>query len=60
MLESRNVSGDDLGAIPADQKSKVLNYYARQTIYPGQLLQTNLLRTEPAPRPRTRPRSAYR
>jgi hypothetical protein len=47
MLESRNVSGDNLGAIPSDQKAKVLNYYARQTMYPGQLLQTNLLRTNP-------------
>jgi flagella basal body P-ring formation protein FlgA len=47
MLESRNVSGDELGAIPADQKSKVLRYYARQTLYKGQLLQADLLRTSP-------------
>jgi len=47
MLVSRNVSGDGLGVISADQKDKVLAYYARQTLYPGQLLQTNLLRTNP-------------
>jgi hypothetical protein len=47
MLETRNVSGDNLGVIPADQKSKVVGYYARQTIYPGQLLQADLLRTSP-------------
>jgi hypothetical protein len=47
MLESRNVSGDDLGAIPTDQKGAVVGYFARQTLYPGQLLQTDLLRSTP-------------
>lgn len=47
MLESRNVSGDGLGAIPVDEVDKVTTFYARQTIYPGQLLQADLLRTSP-------------
>jgi hypothetical protein len=45
MLESRNVSGDGLGAIPVDQADQIIDkLYARQTIYPGQLLQADLLR----------------
>jgi hypothetical protein len=47
MLESRNVSGDGLGAIPVDEVDKVTTFYARQTIYKGQLLQADLLRTSP-------------
>jgi hypothetical protein len=48
MLESRNVSGDGLGVIPRDQADKIIGkLYARQTIYPGQLLQAKLLRSSP-------------
>ena len=48
MLESRNVSGDGLETIPRDQRNSFIGkLYARQTIYPGQLLQTDLLRTSP-------------
>ena len=48
MLESRNVSGENVSFIPVDQADQVVDkLYARQTIYPGQLLQTDLLRTSP-------------
>jgi hypothetical protein len=48
MLESRNVSGEGLGTIPRDQADEIVDkLYARQTIYPGQLLQTDLLRSTP-------------
>ncbi|MEO7351805.1 MAG: hypothetical protein ABIW17_07895, partial [Marmoricola sp.] len=48
MLKSINVSGDGLNAIPYAQRSQIIGkLYARQTIYPGQLLQKDLLRTNP-------------
>jgi hypothetical protein len=48
MLESRNVSGDGLGAIPTDQADQLIGKtYARETLYEGQLLQAKLLRTDP-------------
>ncbi len=48
MLESRNVSGEGIGTIPRDQADQVVGtLYARQTIYPGQLLQADLLRKDP-------------
>jgi hypothetical protein len=47
MLESRNVSGDGVKYIPTDQADKILKLYARTTIYPGQLLDADLLRTSP-------------
>ncbi len=48
MLESRNVSGEGLGTIPRGQADEIVDkLYARQTIYPGQLLQTDLLRSSP-------------
>jgi hypothetical protein len=47
-LKSTNVSGDGLTTIPLDQAKAVVDkLYARQTIYPGQLLQTDLLRKIP-------------
>lgn len=47
-LKSTNVSGDGLNTIPLDQAKAVVDkLYARQTIYPGQLLQSDLLRTTP-------------
>jgi hypothetical protein len=48
MLESRNVSGDGLGAIPTDQADQLIGKtYARETLYEGQLLQAKLLRKDP-------------
>lgn len=48
MLQSRNVSGDGLHTIPVDQADEVVNHlYARQTMYPGQLLQADLMRKTP-------------
>ena len=48
MLKSTNVSGDGLDTIPVDQADQIVDkLYARQTIYPGQLLQTDLLRKDP-------------
>jgi hypothetical protein len=48
MLSSTNVSGDGLSAIPVDQADQIAGkLYARQTIYEGQLLQTELLRKTP-------------
>lgn len=48
MLTSTNVSGDGLDSIPVDQSDQIVDrLYARQTIYPGQLLQTDLLRQNP-------------
>lgn len=47
-LRSTNVSGDGLKAISVDQADQIVNkVYARQTIYPGQLLQPDLLRKDP-------------
>ncbi len=47
-LSSTNVSGDGLTVIPADQANQVVDtLYARQTLYPGQLLQPDLLRSAP-------------
>jgi hypothetical protein len=48
MLTSTNVSGDGLNSIPTDQADQIVGkLYARQTIYPGQLLQLDLLRKNP-------------
>jgi SAF domain-containing protein len=47
MLESRNVSGDGLNAIPASQVDEFTKFYSRQTIYKGQLLTPDLLRKDP-------------
>jgi hypothetical protein len=48
MLSSTNVSGDSLTTIAADDADQIVDkVYARQTIYPGQLLQKDLLRTSP-------------
>ncbi len=47
-LQARNVSGDGLPVISWDQRKQVIGKsYARQTIHAGQLLQTDLLRTDP-------------
>jgi hypothetical protein len=48
MLRSANVSGV-ANSIPVDQADQLVakKYYARQTIYPGQLLQDDLMRTSP-------------
>jgi hypothetical protein len=47
-LSSTNVSGDGLTVIPVDQADQVVDtLYARQTLYPGQPLQPELLRTSP-------------
>jgi hypothetical protein len=47
MLESRNVSGDGLKAIPVSQVDEFTKFYARQTIYKGQLLTPDVLRQNP-------------
>ena len=48
MVESRNVSGDGLKTIPWDQRNSFIGkVYARQTIYSGELLRADLLRTSP-------------
>ncbi len=47
MLDSRNVSGDGLNAIPASQVDEFTRFYSRQTIYKGQLLTPDLLRKDP-------------
>ena len=48
MLQPRNVSGDGLPVIRWDQRKQIIgDAYARQTIYPGQLLQIDLLRSDP-------------
>ena len=48
MLRSTNVSGVGLKAIQVNQADQVVDkLYARQTIYPGQLLQPDLLRKDP-------------
>ena len=48
MLSSTNVSGDGLNAIPVDEAPSIVDtLYARQTLYAGQLLQTDLLRKVP-------------
>jgi hypothetical protein len=47
MLRTTNVSGA-VDAIPLDDVDQIVGrYYARQTIYPGQLLQLDLLRKDP-------------
>jgi hypothetical protein len=48
MLRSTNVSGDNINSIPVEQADQIVDkLYARQTIYPGQLLQLDLLRKNP-------------
>jgi len=48
MLRSTNVSGDDINSIPVDRADQIVDkLYARQTIYPDQLLQLDLLRKNP-------------
>jgi hypothetical protein len=47
VLASSNVSGDGLNTIPASQAEEFTKFYARQTIYKGQLLTPDLLRREP-------------
>ena len=47
-LQARNVSGDGIPVIRWDQRKQVIgDSYARETIRPGQLLQVDLLRTDP-------------
>ena len=47
-LQPRNVSGDGLPVIRWDQRKQIIgDAYARETIRPGQLLQTDLLRSDP-------------